>query len=231
MNKNDILAIVVSFNGGQKTEKTVRALLGKIDHIHIIDNGSEQLSIMTLRSLETHPDITITYLPINMGIGFALNIGVSEAKTRGYAWILTMDQDSLIDREMIHAYCQTINDYPDLASLAPVVILPGEKKTDQVSRQINYAITSGNLIRVDILQKCGLYDETMFIDALDIDFSLRVRLCGWRIWRVGGAFLYHELGDPHKVPKPFSRFYTLHPPIRRYYMYRNFIYLIKKVYG
>lgn len=221
----DIFAIIVSFNGEEKTILTVRALQGKVGHIHIVDNGSDLKSLGVLRSLEAIPGVSITYLPENRGVGHALNLGLAQAREGGYHWILTMDQDSLVDEGMIQAYCRTVHKHPDLACLAPTVVVHGERNRGQEDGPIEYAITSGNLVRLDVFQKSGVYDEAMFIDALDFDFCLRVRLAGWEIWRIKDALLYHELGDPHRVPKPFSRFYTLHSPTRRYYMYRNFLYL------
>ncbi|WLT31325.1 glycosyltransferase [Geothrix sp. PMB-07] len=224
---DDIIAVIVSFNGHKKTDMTVRALLGKVGHIHIVDNGSDLKSLEVLRALEANQGVSVTYLKNNRGIGHALNLGLTYAKDGGFTWILTMDQDSLIDHDMVQAFCRAIQTHPDLACLSPTVIIHGEHKRDRRDGPISYAITSGNLVRMDVFERIGGYNEEMFIDALDFDFCLRARQAGWQVWQVGNAFLYHELGDTHTVPRPFSQFYTLHSPTRRYYMYRNFLYLAK----
>ena len=93
---------------------------------------------------------------------------------------------------------------------------------------VSYAITSGNLVRMDVFDKTGLYDEGMFVDQLDFDFSLRVRKAGFGIYRVAKATLYHELGDAG-APRTFlGRFHTFHSPLRRYYSYRNYLHLAKR---
>lgn len=227
MTYKDIIAVIVSFNGQEKTGSTVRALQGKVGHIHIVDNGSDPKSLVVLRALETTPEVSITYLDNNRGVGHALNLGLARAREGSFAWILTMDQDSLVDQDMVQAFCRIIQVHPDRVCLAPTLIVHGEQSRNHRDGPISYAITSGNLVRMDVFEKSGDYNEEMFIDALDFDFCLRVRHAGWEVWRVGNAYLYHELGDVHTVPKPFSRFYTLHSPTRRYYIYRNFLYLMK----
>ena len=225
MRYKDIIAVIVSFNGEEKTGLTVRALQGKVGHIHIVDNGSNPKSLEALRAMEAISGVSITYLHNNRGVGHALNLGLARAREGCFAWILTMDQDSLVDEDMVPAFCRVIQKHPDRVCLAATVIVRGERRRDHRDGPISYAITSGNLVRLDVFEKSGDYNEEMFIDSLDFDFSLRVRHVGWEIWRVGDAYLYHELGDVHKVPKPFSRFYALHSPTRRYYIYRNFLYL------
>ncbi len=45
MNVEDIMAVVVSYNGRESTRRTVLALSGQVGHIHIVDNGSEADSL------------------------------------------------------------------------------------------------------------------------------------------------------------------------------------------
>jgi rhamnosyltransferase len=225
MNTSDILAVVVSYNGMMKTVQTVQALRGSAGKIVIVDNGSEEPSLNILREL-ARDGISVIFLSENMGIAYALNLGVAEARRQGYSWLLTMDQDSKVEPTMINKYIDAITEMPDEVCLTPCIKLNG-KPTVAFSGLVQYAITSGNLVKTEIFSKIGLYNEDMFIDAVDFDFSLRVRRSGWNILRVAGAYMHHELGEQHSVTGPFSRFYTRHSPIRRYYAYRNWLYLAK----
>ncbi len=228
MNPNEILAIVVSFNGTNKLDATVRALVGQVGHIHVVDNGSAEPTLAYLESLELLPEVSMTRLPENCGVGHALNLGVAWARDHGFTWLLTMDQDSLADKHMVEAYCLAVRENPERVCLAPVLFVHGDLIKSAHDGIVEYAITSGNLVRVDLFEIIGPYNEAMFIDAVDFDFCLRVRNSGQDIWRVAGAILHHELGEPHLVPWPIARFYTLHSPTRRYYMYRNFFYLAEQ---
>jgi len=227
MKPEEILAVVVSFNGGSKTVETVNALRGQVGHVHVVDNGSEASSVSLLAGLEKHPQVTVSLLGENQGIGRALNLGIDEAQRRGARWLLTMDQDSVADRGMVGALRRFAEANPDAACLTPSTRVNNASLGSREG-EVAYAITSGNLVKLDVFDRIGLYDEDMFIDCVDFDFCLRVRGAGWRIFRVGDALLHHELGEPHRVRGPFSRFYTRHSPRRRYYMFRNFGLLAKK---
>jgi len=38
----------------------------------------------------------------------------------------------------------------------------------------------------------------------------------------------HQLGDPVDLPQAIRKFYALHSPVRRYYMYRNSMYMAER---
>jgi len=228
MKPDEILAIVVSYNGSGKIQATVQALIGQVGGICIVDNGSAPETQSVLEALACWPRVTVLRLGENRGIGHALNLGMARARTEGFPWVLTMDQDSLAGPTMVEAYSRSIQNHPERVCLAPDVILQGQPHSPRKSGPVPYAITSGNLVRTDLFDQAGAYNEELFIDSVDFDFCLRVRRQGWEIWRVGDAQLLHELGEPHAVPWPFSRIYTSHSPTRRYYMFRNFFYLAEQ---
>jgi hypothetical protein len=62
MNSKDVLAVVVSYNGLQKTRQTVDALRTQVGHVHIVDNGSDAESLGVLESLEREPGVTVERL-------------------------------------------------------------------------------------------------------------------------------------------------------------------------
>jgi rhamnosyltransferase len=221
MKPEEILAVVVSFNGGAKTVETVQALRGQVGHVHVVDNGSTAASLALLEALEALPGVSVRRLPENQGIGAALNAGLERAREGGYRWLLTMDQDSRADPGMVEAFRRSAVDHPDRECLAPTLIVNGVRGSAG-DAEVRYAITSGSIVDLRLLERVGPFDESMFIDCVDFDFCLRVRAGGGRIFRVGDALLHHELGERRQVPGPLARFYTQHPPARRYYMFRNY---------
>lgn len=224
-----ILAVVVSFNGLRKTVETIGALIGKVDHVHVVDNGSRRESVALLDDVASSGAVTLELLRRNEGVGYALNCGVRAARRLGCGWLLTMDQDSLVDDKMLEAYEAAIARSTDAVCLTPSVMVGGRAHPSS-GEPVDFAITSGNLIRMDLFDRIGGFDEGLFIDGVDVDFSLRVRHSGKQIVRVKGAVLYHELGQPQTARGWLSRFYMAHPPLRRYYMCRNHLYLMQR-YG
>ena len=227
MTAEDVLAVVVSYNGLHKTRQTVDALRGQVRHVVIVDNGSLPESLAVLQSLEREPGITVELLGENRGIGHALNVGVRRARERGSFWLLTMDQDSVVDASLIQAYGTAVQGDAGRVCLAPSIANNGRKR-EPATTVVRYAITSGNLVRVSLFDEIGLYDEGFFIDCIDFDFSLRVRRAGHAVHRVPDASMHHELGETLAVPAWLRRFYARHSPVRRYYMTRNLMYLAER---
>lgn len=227
---NEILVIIVSFNGFPKIKQTIDALYNKVGHILIVDNASEAVSQDFLDSIERKEGVSISRLIENKGIGYALNVGINQAKSMNYNWLLTMDQDSIIDPTMIDEYCKCLNYNTELECLTPNIVVHGKKDEITSDKYVKYAITSGNLVKTSLFDEIGMYNEDLFIDCIDFDFSLRVRQAGYGIYRVNSALMQHELGDEFNLPPILAKFYTLHSPLRRYYMYRNSLYIINKYF-
>jgi len=227
MRAEDVLAVVVSYNGLHQTRQTVHALRGQVGHVVIVDNGSLPESLAVLQSLEREAGTTVERLGKNYGVGYALNLGVQRAKEMGYSWLLTMDQDSVVDASMIQAYQAAVERDPARVCLAPVIAQNGTKR-QVTGGVIRYAITSGNLVRVSLFDQIGLYDEGFFIDCIDFDFSLRLRRAGHSLYRVPDAMMRHQLGEAVAVPGFLRRHYARHSPTRRYYMYRNYLYMVER---
>ena len=222
-----ILAVVVSYNGQSDTVKTVTALLDQVDHVHVVDNASAETSWNQLQALCGAATLSMERLQLNAGIGRALNLGLAKARQLGCRWLLTMDQDSLVDTSMLAAYRNFIDRDAEAACLTPNVFTNGSSRI-LPDGPVDFAITSGNLVREDVFSSVGAYDEGLFIDGVDIDFSLRVRAAGYSILRVGAAVLHHQLGSRQVANGPLARFYLAHSPLRRYYMYRNHLYLVQR---
>jgi len=227
MNCEDVLAVVVSYNGMQKTRQTVEALRRQVGYVYIVDNGSDAESLGVLESLEREPGITVERLGENRGVGYALNRGVQRARQMGYGWLLTMDQDSVVDGSLIESYRVAIEEDPGRVCLAPR-ITSRSRRRDAVGGVISYAITSGNLVRVSLFDEIGLYDAGFFVDCIDFDFCLRLRRAGYAIHRVPAAMMQHQLGETVDLPRAVRKYYALHSPVRRYYMYRNFMYMAER---
>jgi rhamnosyltransferase len=227
MNVEDIMAVVVSYNGRESTRRTVLALSGQVGHIHIIDNGSEADSLEILDSLAREHGVSINRLGENRGIGHALNLGVAYAKKIGCTWLLTMDQDSTVDNGLIKAYQSAILLDRRVASLSPRI---GKTWSDTDPKYVNIdcAITSGNLVRIGVFEEIGPYDEGFFIDCIDFDFSLRLRRAGYKLLRVQNTEMQHQLGEPRHLPAYVTKFYAQHSAARRYYQARNYLYLAER---
>lgn len=221
-----ILSVIVSYNGHSAPVILGRSLLNAVDHVLIVDNGSDAESLSHLGELRGTDVVTVQELGENKGIGHALNLGVAKAKELRCEWLLTMDQDSVIDERMVEAYRRFIREHPEATCLSPNIVTARES-AELTDTDLEYAITSGNLVKVSLFDEVGQYNEALFIDSVDLEFSLRVRRAGHRIVRVKDAVLRHHVGDQIQSQRALSRFYLHHSPLRRYYAYRNHLFLVR----
>jgi rhamnosyltransferase len=92
-------------------------------------------------------------------------------------------------------------------------------------------ITSGSIVNLERYGEIGAFDEKLFIDQVDFDYSFRSRLEGFKTIRFNNVYLQHSLGkeSEHISFKNFKKTKrSLHSPVRIYYMTRNFFYMRRK---
>jgi len=227
MTPSDVLAVVVSYNGGDAIAPTVSALRSQGVRVHIVDNGSDAPTLAALDALAQDAGVSVELLGRNLGVGHALNRGVVKARALGATWLLTMDQDSLVDSGLVAAYARAAARHPGGVCFAPTIDDSHHGENDR-DASVPYAITSGSVVRLSAFDEIGGYDEGFFIDCIDFDFSLRLRRRGHAIQRVHDARMRHRLGEAVTLPAFVRRVYARHSPARRYYMFRNYLYMAER---
>jgi len=234
-NNDKISAVIVSYNEGLSLYENVCKHSMYLDSIIIVDNGStDEASCEILHKIESDHTATVIRLNDNYGIGFALNRGVELALRLGKEWIITFDQDSTpvndVTNIMIQFANQQLLSRVNVSIMTPRIItgandlIAGSSRDSEI---VQYAITSGNLIRAQVFKAIGLYNEDYFIDSVDFEFCLRAKQYGYRIHRVDEALLLHRLGSRETIKiAGFSVDLVVHSPLRRYYIFRNHFWLM-----
>jgi rhamnosyltransferase len=235
MQSNKVCGVVVSFNASDCLLETVLAISLQVDILVVVDNASNVDVQCILDNIESKGLAKIIRLDDNYGIAFALNRGLDFAIAAGAEWVITFDQDSLPSENFI----RNMLDFSrvkalqglDISFLVPRisyfnhVSLP-TARLEESFKVVDAAITSGTMVRTDLLKKIGPYDESYFIDSVDFDFCLRARLSGHKIYMLNTAILTHSLGTTKVVEIMKHKFSIyVHNPSRRYYMVRNHCYL------
>ncbi|MDA8613506.1 glycosyltransferase [Gammaproteobacteria bacterium] len=227
MSRSKIGAIIVSFNGNDVIADTVKAIASQVGHVVIIDNGSDEPTLSVLGILERTFNLEIVRLQSNLGIGAALNIGVERLIDRGLEWAITLDQDSTPEVNMVEEFVAFHATNQEINFMCPIIKALDEEV--HYNRPVLTAITSGNLIKISLINEVGGYDEGFFIDSIDFDFCLKVAMRGESVFKVCQARMQHQLGDQAKSML-INNFYTNHSPVRRYYIYRNFVHMMSRYF-
>ena len=187
----------------------------------------------------------------NKGIAAALNQIMEKATQQGFQWTLTLDEDSVVPSDMIKQY-QKYTSMDQVAMIVPVIqdrtmeLIDVSGTLDKEYEYVETAITSGTLMNNVVWHKIHGFEEKLFIDYVDFDYCMRVKIAGYKILRVNSVKLLHELGNATEI-KLFSflgnafgrqsaigrrfwemRYTTNHSPMRLYYVTRNQYYYIKQ---
>ena len=89
------------------------------------------------------------------------------------------------------------------------------------TQQIDHAMAAAFLVRREVLEGVGMFDERFRIYYNDMDWCYRIKKAGWEIWYVGEAAVSHHLGSTvNALNKYFALFEELHENIILFYRKR-----------
>lgn len=218
----EVCAVIVSYQDASKIPGNVEQLQKDGAAVLVVDNGSDPETLEQLRHLQQETGIRLLENPENMGIAAALQQGLMYAYDHGYRLLLTLDQDSRVCEGALAEMLRVLNENNAIASVGPAYSPEYRSATQAEPELVSYLITSGNLTKVNEAVCCGGFDESMFIDSVDFDFSLRLQENGYLVAKAPGAHLQHSIGETYS-PKGLFSFVKLemHSPLRFYYIFRN----------
>ncbi len=246
----NICAVVITKDPDPGLLDRMKELRESVEKIILVDNGSSHPSLETITQLEVGSWTEVIWNSENLGVATALNMGTRAAIEGGYEWILTLDQDSEPEsdmvRELIRSYEKQISK-STIGMIAPRIVdarVDREALFLRASSKFLYervrcekqdldhvatVITSGALINLACFTKVGGFREDLFIDYVDTDFCLRAKLLQYRILVSCRAKLKHQFGDRKEVRwGPVTLYPSFHSPERWYTISRNRIPMIKK---
>lgn len=190
--------------------------------------------------------LVVEHLHCNVGVATALNAGFSWAAARGAEFVVTFDQDSEPTAAMVQslmgAYLALLSEGCKVGAVGPQQI---DRRTGRKAPflapisglrhkifptagqivEVDHLITSGCLAPIAAWADTGGFLAPLFIDYVDIEWSLHLRHRGWHLFAVGSATLIHAMGED--IWQVAGRHIARHSPLRHYCMFRNGIYLQK----
>jgi rhamnosyltransferase len=228
-----VIASVITYYPTQETVDNILSYYDYVDEILIIDNTDSQPENF-YNNFSGWAKLTVISNGQNLGLGTALNIAAREAVKRGYEWMLTMDQDSAFEPAQISNYLHCVACLNSTSSGVFGVNYTASQHTkiagDCSSQDEDCVITSGSIINLKGWDKIGGFNELLFIDGVDDEFCFKIKLAGLSVLKLDNVWLNHKLGKDVLVrnwyigPKVYR---NIHPPIRLYYMVRNYLHLIR----
>ena len=232
--KPRIAGTVVLYRPDGEVLENIKSYLDGVGVLYVVDNSETMHTDVVERIMQLDK---VVYLPNgeNFGIARALNIAADKAMVDGYDFLLTMDQDSRAATNMVGTMlaCLKEKDAAEVGIISPFhsVSFGSNQDSGTFSQEVQFVMTSGNLLNLAAYEKTGPFLDKLFIDCVDYDYCLRLTDCGFKIICANQAILHHGLGYISSFKVLHKTLTTSnHSPLRRYYNTRNRFY-IWETYG
>ena len=244
-----VAVVVVTYNRADLLERMLVGLgaLERLpDAVIVVDNASSDHTQAVLAAA-TNPGLQVVCTEDNLGGAGGFHLGVRTAYRAGFDRIWLMDDDVVpapdcltvlmaLDEDCLMAVredtagrlVEKAATHFDLRN--PLTIRPKTSmvETDFGSRdrmpelvEVENVAFEGFMARRTVVDAIGLPDPSYFIFYDDVDFAVRARRAGFRIWAVRDAVLVRQLA--------FDQQHDL-SGWKGYYMYRN-LFVVHLRYG
>ncbi|MGW0023592.1 glycosyltransferase [Rhodococcus sp. NPDC003383] len=209
-----------------------------VDRVYVVDDGSRTLDPSFYRYLDACPNVTVMMKPENRGIAHSLNLGFSAALAAGARFVMTLDQDTVVDEALFDAMNSAVDELERTRPHAWGAVGPGvvsgmryHRDSPERLRPTPEIIQSAAVFNSEGLRSAGLTDESLVIDSVDTDLCLRLRVHGYQVFADDRVQIAHPIGSGGSVRILGRRVsVTHHSPLRRYYITRNRLVMFRR-YG
>ncbi len=240
-----VVACVLNYKLPDVTAQCVASLLASdYGHLHIviIDNGSRDGSAEALRA--RFPQVAILESDRNLFFAGGMNLGLRHALAIGADYALAMNNDTLVAPDMVRRLVEAAETLSQAGIVAPVIRRPDGRLWAAGSRErrlwpfpqdiarskmdlsgqpfrVDYVTGCGMLIRRDVLEAIGLFDEDYAMYYEDADFCARARRAGYTIWVEPSAEMIHLVSASAKRQAPQSAYAHTRYRVRFYREHRH----------
>jgi rhamnosyltransferase len=245
-----VYAVIVTYNPDLIIfSRQLSSLEGQVSSIVVVDNNSNNVDeiknhiggLINSFGLEIHIICNIN----NVGLGKAQNEGIRFAESKAATHIVLFDQDSILDSGFLQGLLisekELIIQGFKVGAVGPIYYNENTKEIYPISKysgpfidriipvdkpiEASFLIASGCLISLDVIRHVGYMNEDLFIDYIDVEWSFRAKSLGYSVFASPSSKMKHTIGD--KRTSILGRSISIHSPLRRYYLYRNSIYMVK----
>ena len=236
-----VCGVLVAYNPDENILGTIINACFSLNSTIVVDNSTDPFLYNDLKiKLEaiqlSYPSkkIIIIKNETNLGLPISYNKAVSLASDLGFDSVLLLDQDSLISKDSL---ITLLNDRSKLIKLGIRVGAMGMYHLQNFHTPIDFLfngkfrwrdmyyedciqerrtlINSGILISILNYQYVKGYNKDFFLDNSDLEFSLRLRKKGLKLFESMNSKMLHNFGESHS--KKFVYTVPYRDPKREYY--------------
>jgi len=212
--------VMPAYGAPELTERSVESVLKNTYHdfkLIVVNNGLEETNGAVERFLD-HPNLKYIVSETNEGCGGGRNIGMKKTDEE-FDYLIIIDSDIYTPKDWDKQLVSFMEIYPRFGLAGPSTNYAGspqlikncpeldtdekiEKFAIEVSKKTpQYSVVPHKwpvigfcmIIRKDVFDKTGLFDETFkFYGCEDNDYCWRVQRKGWDLAYINNIFIYHH---------------------------------------
>ena len=213
-NMMNICAIVINYFGYENTITCVCTLASQdISKIVVLDNSAEKNQEMTLlEAFQGLDQVDVIVSKYNMGFAGGVNFVLREMLQHQFDEFLLLNNDTLAPDSLVENLVSGMH-YSSLDVAAPHIYgypmketlwskgnyynnitgLITQKPIPIIPRTYYYLTGCCLMVKSEVFEKIGLFDESFFMYGEDVEFCHRAEKNGFRIGVAKDALIYHRV--------------------------------------
>lgn len=221
----NIQVIILHYGKTSVIERCIASILGQVDstNVTIVNNNAELLHLKNKEHLH------IINTQENKGYAGGMNTGIKHALQSSFDYLLLITNDMTFENDFIAKLKKHVEE--SKADIGGFIVLNekgnvwfdgGEIDTNRYSaghlkNKTDYISGCCMLIKKDVFNEIGMFDENFFMYYEDADFCIRARRAGFHINIDTALTAYHNTAHSPQATKNMQ-----------YYLARNHLYFLKK---
>jgi GT2 family glycosyltransferase len=231
--KPKVSIILLNLNGYDDTRDclvSLRRVQYANFEVTVVDNGSDDDSFTRLQT--EFPEIRLLGSKENLGFTGGNNLGIEDALCRDAAYILLLNNDTVVDPDFLTHLVQVGESDPRIGILGPKIFYASEPQRiwfaggyvrygtgacghlghDQLDQDGKFSRIADTpfitgcalLVKSTVLREVGLLDLGLFVYWEDADFCMRAQKAGYRCVFVPMARVWHKISQTCGLESSFT---------------------------
>lgn len=197
-------------------------------------------------------NVSIIFNDKNIGLAGGQNQGLKECMKSDINWLLLLDDDSEIEENYVNELVKKLKKIENNKNIGMIGSNILYKHNNKISRypvksyffiirkkiedikekdEIMCIMASGSIINMEAIKKIGEFKESFFIDHIDIEYCLRMKVNNYKIIVDKNLKLYQRVGNTvEKVFLGVKVYPTNHNSGRQYTKFKNAVLTWKKYF-
>jgi len=209
-----------------------------LDRIVVVDNGSRPGAVEALAA-RCGPALPLLRNDRNLGFAAGMTVGLRHALAQGARSVLVLNNDTVVAPTMVQTLLEADGQLGRPGILGPAIYYSDDPERlwrlgdrrhrwlpmprpvalppDMAPLAVDYVTGCAMLVRREVFETVGLFDERYYMYFEDADFCRRVRDAGFALWCVPQARMWHKVSLTARQDRPFNRYHQALGQVRFYH--------------